>query len=426
MRDHELRRASSRLFEHARADMADADLTHIYRPASLATIILLAVICAFAFGPRVLRAFSRRAARTRPQVLGTLLVLLVVVLWTASSLTVQHVFEAYKYRKPFFLTYFSTSSFIVYLPCYPERVRNLISAVAGRRPAYELVVGGGASTIPGDDSPRRAPPTPCEELSLAVRLGMLFFAYQVSFVIGLELTTVSLATILSASSGLFTLLFSALRLKERVGPVKLLSTLLSFGGVLLVVRSGGGGGPRDAVGVSPRWGNAATLLSALLYGGYAAQIKREVPDESLVPMPYLFGLIGLCTCLLLAPCLPVLHALHIERFSPPSGATLFALVVNALLGSVLSNMLLARAMLLASPLVATVGLSLSIPLAMAADASRGRGRFSPLLLLGTAAVWAGFVGVSLAEPLERRLGRLRGWRSSATQKASSRVSFAGA
>ena len=82
----------------------------------------------------------------------------------------------------------------------------------------------------------------------------------------------------------------------------------------------------------------------------------------------------------------------------------------------LSNMLLARAMLLASPLLATVGLtnmhthtrtrartrtharalaygqvglSLAIPLAMASDVLRSKiTHFSPALALGSFAVWA--------------------------------------
>ena len=100
--------------------------------------------------------------------------------------------------------------------------------------------------------------------------------------------------------------------------------------------------------------------------------------------------------------------LHIERFALPSRETMLALTLNGLLGSVLSNMLLAKAMLLASPLVATVGLSLSIPLAIAADALRGRGHFADVApLLGTAAVWAGFLGVASegAEPACCRRGK---------------------
>ena len=65
-------------------------------------------------------------------------------------------------------------------------------------------------------------------------------------------------------------------------------------------------------------------------------------------------------------------------------------------------MLLGRAMLLASPLVATVGLSLGIPLAMLTDVYRNSTHFSPSLLGGTLAVWAGFVAVSASETMEGR------------------------
>ena len=67
-------------------------------------------------------------------------------------------------------------------------------------------------------------------------------------------------------------------------------------------------------------------------------------------------------------------------------------------------------MLLASPLVATVGLSLSIPLAMLSDAARGRAHFSLGLLIGSCAVWAGFVFVSGASSIEERIDRSPAWR----------------
>ena len=80
-----------------------------------------------------------------------------------------------------------------------------------------------------------------------------------------------------------------------------------------------------------------------------------------------------------APCAPSLQ---------PCPATLQP-TLRAQVGTVLSNMLLARAMLLASPLLATVGLSLAIPLAMTSDVLRERiTHFSPALALGSLAVWS--------------------------------------
>ena len=390
--------------------MMDAALYTL--PAKIVSVAILLGICSAAFVPRV---SVWCGSLPRRQVLGIMLVLLVVVLWTASSVAIQLIFEAAHYRKPFFITYFSSAMLMVYLPFYSQRLCRLFNACLGRRTSpYELVREGGATTIPGDESLRKAPMSPLDELSIAVRLGALYFAYQICFIIGLELSTVSTVTIISASSGLWTLLFSWLRLGERVGPAKLLATLLSFSGVMFVMRYGSprhfgrllslGGGMH---GANPAWGNGVTMVSAMLYGGYAAQLKREVPDETRLPMPYLFGLFGLMSTVFFAPCIPLLHVLHIERFWVPSTTTVLGLLANALLGAVLSNMLLARAMLLASPLIASVGLSLSIPLALASDLLRGRGSCcSTGMQLGTAAVWIGFIGVSMADWLEERCKRM--------------------
>ena len=438
----------------------------IFVALSVCVVVVLLLLGACTW--YVYRAF---VPARRQRALGVLLILLVVFLWTASSVAVQLVFEAGRYRKPFFLTYLSTGLLVVYLPFYPRRVARLCAlciparylpwstaSPCGRggarsRGQYDLLSAGKPDSAAGAQEPSQWSPGPATELLLAAKLGTIFFLYQLCYNIGLELSSVSTVTVIATSSGLWTLLFSAIRLGEHVGPIKLTSTLLTFCGVLLVVAAagageddgddmlealftldhrrllarllgggggngghrpssghagfgnGGGGGSSESAysgGHGAGFGNGVTLLSALLYGAYAAQLKYDVPSEDSIPMHYLFGLFGLVTIALAAPCVAILHFVRLERFAPPTEGTLLALVLNGLLGSVLSNMLLARAMLLASPLVATVGLSLSIPLAMGADGLRGRGHFGQTALLGTAAVWVGFVGVSLAESLEKR------------------------
>ena len=346
--------------------------------AVLALAILALVVCVIALTVRLLRAIARLRLPCSPRVLGALLVLLVVVLWTASSVAMQHfVFESDHYEKPYFVTYFSMAMLNVYLPFYPQRTAKLWAALCGCRSKYELVHGASGDTSRlGDESLRTAPLGPLAELAVGARVGLLFFASQLCFILGLEMSTVSSVTLIAASSSLWTLLFSVLFLRERVGPVKLLATIISFCGVLVVVRYGGGGA-RHAAGSSssssgggsgagahglrmlqgggvsvgaygsrPLQGNAISLVSAVLYGGYAAQLKRELPDESALPMPYLFGLIGLSTSVITAVGLPLLHLLHWELFALPSSSTMLALALNAILGTVLSNVLLAKVMLL--------------------------------------------------------------------------------
>ena len=399
---------------------------HIVLSCVAATLIV-------AVSLRYRHAIRRHLSKQHNQrLLGILLILLVVVLWTASSIVVQLVFETEHFRKPFFLTYFSSSLLVVYLLFYPRRVRGLVAALRMRfsnghhpvsvRYGYDILTAGKtdsaesafatateASSLTSGGG-RGISRNPLDELGIAIRLECIFFLYQLLFNVGLELSSVSTVTIISASSGLWTLGFSALRLRERVGPVKLLSTILTFVGVLTVVLSSTDRRRelRDAASAHGQLttGEVATLFSALLYGAYAAQLKHEVPSEEVIPMPYLFGLFGLLVAILFAPGVVILHVLRVERFAPPTGETLLALALNGLFGSVISNMLLARAMVLASPLVATVGLSLSIPLAIASDVWRGRGDFSGWNhVLGTLAVWTGFLGVSSAEAVEERCMR---------------------
>ena len=350
-----------------------------YRKFALAVVGLL-VVTVIALAGRLLRAIARLRLPCSPRVLGALLVLLVVVLWTASSVAMQHfVFESDHYEKPYFVTYFSMAMLNVYLPFYPQRTAKLWDALCGRCNKYEFVrdASGDTSRL-GDESLRAVPLGPLAELAVGARVGLLFFASQLCFILGLEMSTVSSVTLIASSSSLWTLLFSVLFLRERVGPVKLLATILSFCGVLVVVRYGGGGARHAAgsssggssggsgggsgagayglrmlqgggVGVGaygsrPLQGNAISLVSAVLYGGYAAQLKRELPDESALPMPYLFGLIGLSTSVITAVGLPLLHLLRWELFALPSSSTMLALALNASLGTVLSNMLLAKVM----------------------------------------------------------------------------------
>ena len=172
------------------SDSGDDDPSSPFRPFAIAIVgLLIALLVAAAakiWGLQLLssaqRAFDRLCARPpcSPMALGAMLVLLVVVLWTASSIAVQHlVFESAHYRKPYFVTYFSMATLMIYLPFYPRRTKRLIDALRGKQNPYELVREGGATSRPGDSSTRSAPVGPLGELAIGARVGCLFFASQV-------------------------------------------------------------------------------------------------------------------------------------------------------------------------------------------------------------------------------------------------------
>merc|ERR1712061_456044 len=85
-----------------------------------------------------------------------------------------------------------------------------------------------------------------------------------------------------------------------------------------------------------------------------------------------------------------------EFFRQPSPTTLLSLTANALLGCTFANYLYTSALLLLSPIVANVCLSLSIPLsALADEVVLRQHRFSLEWFLGAALVTCGVVLASL-------------------------------
>jgi solute carrier family 35, member F5 len=90
------------------------------------------------------------------------------------------------------------------------------------------------------------------------------------------------------------------------------------------------------------------------------------------------------------PGLVVVHLLEIERFEIPKVSVFGALALNSLVGTNLSDVLWAKSVILTSPLVATLGLSLTTPLAMVADFFIHKSSFSPMYITGAVLVVLGF------------------------------------
>jgi solute carrier family 35 protein F5 len=137
-------------------------------------------------------------------------------------------------------------------------------------------------------------------------------------------------------------------------------------------------------------------VSAILYAAYSVLIRKEADrlGSEKVRMAAFFGILGLQTVAALGPVLLVTSSNWAREFTVEVA---IALTVNGLLNSVLSDLLWAKAMVLTSPTVATVGLSLTVPLAILADWMRGSLPQSPLVYTSAAMVLIGF-GLLNSEP----------------------------
>ncbi|KAJ2491410.1 hypothetical protein IWW37_002294 [Coemansia sp. RSA 2050] len=324
---------------------------------------------------------------------GLLLLLGVVFIWVASSFLVSNLFGKLEYNRPFFITYLNTSTFSLYLVgAYASRAwRSRHSVTPGQRKRsrsdddtarlLDNNATGNVSSLVAEIAPdgvsprlgrtRLEPAQPKLSVRETVVLGTsfcgLWFAANVTQNASLAYTTVANSSILCSTSGLFTLIIGAAAGVENFNATRLAAVLVSVLGVYSIVKFGSDEANSTHMPLS--WlGDMLALLSATLYGCYTTLLKRRIGDESRLDTPLFFGAVGLANIVLMWPGFIILHFTGIETFQlPHSGAMWLMIVVNALVGTFLSDYLWLLAMLMTSPLVVTLGLSLTIPLSMAGD-----------------------------------------------------------
>lgn len=344
---------------------------------------------------------------------GIALILLVAVIWVAASEWIQYIFGELDFEKPFFLTYFNTAGFSLWnlgfvvaaewrsIPLYStekEEAEEYLGEVdeaptppGGTRAESTACVANemAASAVPSESqvARKKSPYSLMRLWRAALMFCPLWFLANVLFNYSLSRTSVASNTILSTTSSIWTLWLSWWILGHPINWLKLLAVALTIGGGSLIATST----KSDSNTRNTLFGNLLALLSAVFYAAYTTVLRWCLPDEGRYSMGVVFGAVGVWNILFLWPGFILLHFSGIEEFALPPLKVLWPLALNALIGTNLSDVLWARSVILTSPLVATLGLSLTIPIAMAADAVIKSSAFAPLYFVGAACVVAGFV-----------------------------------
>ncbi|KAI0080253.1 hypothetical protein K474DRAFT_1590154 [Panus rudis PR-1116 ss-1] len=378
------------------------------------------------------RSTSRAARRSRKDyIVGIGLLLVVVVLWTTSNFVTQGLFED-GFEKPFLVTYLGTSSFAFYLLPYvvrrlvPRHTSEAEAAHIGRQvhvnnippctDQYELGDARAISLCPDgvhgnaheDDM---HPLTTSETAQLSAWFCFLWFIANWTLNASLDYTSVASATILSSMSGFFTLAIGRLFRVESLTVVKIAAVLTSFSGVLLVSLSDGS---QDAASPDPSpsanvvrlssrglnvpllIGDTLALLSALFYALYVILLKVRIRSESRIDMQLFFGFVGLFNILATWPIGVVLHFTGIEKFELPHTTKVITAILINMAITLSSDYIYVIAMLKTTPLVVTIGLSLTMPLAVFGDFVLQKPvKFQ--VILGAMIVLGSFVAVGLED-----------------------------
>ena len=437
--------------------------------------------------------------KQRQFILGVLVLLIVDLLWVGSAELSSYIFKEIHYNKPFFTTYFKTSTFVLFLlgfafirswryQCTQLRTGkntkallkevNRISTGPLDRP--KITSGIGSSNISGETSAASTPLgciTPpkfesmtdedeemdddnevfddldlecssrqrkrtvsfsnvrevrsfadkysdaqvlsrmshqsieelkdvllqlsdnvpmIDTLKLAACFTILWLFATLFYQEALALTSPAVTNILSSTSGIFTLILAALfpsSSGDRFNFTKLLTVLISFGGIVLVILTDPSNKHKKT---SVNIGDFMALAGAILYASYLILIRRKVGTDRKLDMFMFFGFVGVFGIVLLWPGFFILHYTGVEKFElPPNNKTWYFLVANAIIGTVISELLWLWGCFLTSSLMATLSLGLVVPLTMAFDMVVNNLAFSSLFIVGVIPILVGFAVIGI-------------------------------
>lgn len=287
---------------------------------------------------------------TPEYLLGLFFIVLVALIWAASSVVAQLVYSSDSFDSPFLLTYMGTSLFTLWLPIHfstewctkvkssssdSENNNNIGSnSELLNSTHYESV--GRESPVHSDGeeeededeannmqqlSPVDSPPLRQQEeawtnedhFRVALRIAPVWFIANWAYNASLLYTTITSSTVLASTSALFTFIFAVLCKDESFLMIKLAGVLLGVsGGILTALHDASAdkdhmddpsntknGDEQDPLFLL---GDLLGILSAVGYGAYAVQTRIFCPkDESLYSMQVLLGYIGLLNMTVLSP-----------------------------------------------------------------------------------------------------------------------------
>ncbi|CAM9482215.1 unnamed protein product [Ectocarpus sp. 12 AP-2014] len=356
----------------------------------------------------------------RQWALGIFFIVLVSVLWAAGSIIVQFIADDIGYNQPFVFTYICSAVMTFFVPSYlglafvglahnpPFRDR---AGTAGddRGPAYKELAGreeteedheADITIVPGCTPQDRSPEKPRMRshlfmLKAGLCVSLVWFFAQWTYNTSLAYTSVTSSTIIANSSALFTYLFSVVARTERFTKTKTVGVALALLGAVMASLVGLGDKEDGDSAHDSLWGDAAALMSAVGYGVYSTILTILCPSDDEVSMSLVLGYLGVANALIFLPLVvglayaPGMHILHGLTFH-----IVQLIVFKAVMDNVISGLLWARAILLTTPTVATVGCSLTIPIAFMSDFAMHGKVPNPLAVLGAFLVVGGFYFVS--------------------------------
>ena len=237
-------------------------------------------------------------------------------------------------------------------------------------------------------------------MKVAAIYSLLWFLGNYLNVLALEKTALSYVEVLSSTSTVFVLFMSAafpMGSQDKISLTKFLGIIVNMAGVVTLALSNirGDDVTMSETDATSLFGIMFSIASALIFAVYVVYFRRVAgsPDGSddRVDIVLFFGTVGAMSALFLLPLFPILHYSGLETFEWPDVTDWKYLVITALLGTVISDMLWLWSTLLTTSLIATLGLGLTTPTSLIVDIMVNGQTFSVQFFVGAVLILVSFV-----------------------------------
>lgn len=323
--------------------------------------------------------------------LGIFFILGQCIVWILAAVITQSIFHDSEFHSPFCLSYIGMSLMTLLLPI--KIFTDSIGATEQLRVSHtfdSLDLRNSSDGICSEILYRIMNPDHTKiwnhkkHFLAAVLIAPFMFAADWAFNTALSLTSVGSATVLVSTQSIIVYIIASLLLKiESFSWIAFCGVLLSVAGTALTASNDA---QEEASGALR--GDIVAILASLAYAIYTIQVKWLVPeDETIFSMQLLLGYIGLV-------CFVPLFPLFIQYTGNLTFEIFGLILIKGSMDFLITDYLLFQSILMTNATIATVGLGLTIPMALVTDYAL-HGTFELFSLFGAILVTIGFLLVNL-------------------------------
>lgn len=299
--------------------------------------------------------------------IGTICLFLTIILMVVSSIIIQKIGTDSGYNKPLQFTYYNYIMLIIFLPVYfikiyikniKIRKKNQHFDEINTNEAREKLLETNKDEL---ESEKQQEINYCRNFSFHVSciiLTILWYFGNGFYNVSLMKTTISSANTLSNSNIVFIFLLNYVIYKKKMDLLKFIGLIILFAGLGTVIWV-----DTQRNNKSNILGDAYSLIGAFIYSFFATYLKYIYDkNEDSYDLMEILGYIGLYNTILMPIFIGFIHLVGIESFLFPTSLQFLYIIINALIGTVLCDLLQNYGNILLTPHVVSFGLTITIPI----------------------------------------------------------------